>query len=618
MQLAAIYHRSGIDYRYFQDSALHLKLQSAAGDLDKVTVLYDQKYYFGPRKPMVEIPMEKILSDGIHDYYEAVFLPMDPRLYYLFRLEKGNEVKYLYASGFYDEMRENLDECFIFASILGCEEHVVPDWARGCVCYQIFVDRFHRVGELTEGLSPWGTKPDRGVMCGGNLKGILEKIDYIHDLGVDLIYLTPIFLSGSNHRYDTLDYFKIDPLVGDEEDLKALCDAAHARGMHLVLDGVFNHCSIRFFAFQDLLEKGENSRYKDWFFPKSFPVDPQEKNFDSFSHGAGMPKLNMENPEAREYFCKVGAYWVEKCGTDGWRLDVANEIDHGFLRLFRQAVLEKNPQAIIVGESWTDSFQWMQGDMFDGVMHYPPTFALRDFFQEKPNINLEQLNGRLVRGTLLYSNAATEASWVMLDSHDTSRLRTLAGSIEAFRAAAFLQVLMPGSPLIYYGDEIGLEGGDDPDCRRCMPWDQVEGNKTRDYYKKLVALKHLPAFQRGKLRVDSLDGGVYVFRMCHPAGDGLCMLNLSGERKDFAADTLQRMGFAAEQERLLGLEPGKPFSLEPYQGAVFTEAQKPWQAPKRLYARQFRQNFPPELKEMLKKFMERYRQQMEAQQKAKS
>lgn len=124
-----------------------------------------------------------------------------------------------------------------------------------------------------------------------------------------------------------------------------------------------------------------------------------------------------------------------------------------------------------------------------------------------------------------------------------------------------------------------------------MPWDQVEGNKTRDYYKKLVALKHLPAFQRGKLRVDSLDGGVYVFRMCHPAGDGLCMLNLSGERKDFAADTLQRMGFAAEQERLLGLEPGKPFSLEPYQGAVFTEAQKPVAGPEAAV----RPPIPPEL-----------------------
>lgn len=604
IDIAAVYHRSGLEFRYFQDSRLHIRLVARQGDLDRVTLLYDNNYVIGLREAPKTVPMERVASDGIRDWYEAVFLPDDPRVRYLFKLEQGEETLYLYESGPKWELLDDITPSFSFPSILGCHEHLIPDWARGAVIYQIFVDRFHRVGELAEGLSPWGTPPRaHGMFCGGNLKGIRAKADYLKSLGADVVYLTPIFKADTNHRYDTVDYMQVDPMVGTTEDLRDLADALHQRGMRLMLDGVFNHSSTRFAPFADLMEKGEASAYKNWYLYQSLPLDPIRKNYDSFSHGAMMPKLNMADPDAREYFCEVGRYWIREGHIDGWRLDVANEIDFEFLRLFRQAVRAEKSDALIIGESWVDSFQWLQGDMFDGVMHYPMTFALRDFFAAGSAESLRELDEAIQRTHMMYTYGVQQASWVMLDSHDTSRLITICGGdAQKMRAAAYLQFMVPGAPFVYYGDEVCLEGGDDPDCRRCMPWERTEKSDMLEYYQKLCEIKHLPALRRGDLKIIGTQDGVYTFMLVHPAGNVLCAVNLSVEERTFGADWMSQQGFLPERERLWGINWTGEWKLSPWQGAVFTEAQRDLPPEKVLRAADFRQPFPEKYIKMMEQY----------------
>ncbi|MBQ3864719.1 MAG: alpha-glycosidase, partial [Clostridia bacterium] len=468
INIAALFHRSAMEYRYFYDSKLYLRLRTAADDVERATVLYGHRYLPLDLFPQKEAEMTKIASDGVNDWWEASFTPDEPRVQYEFRVQKGEETHYYCEIGIYDHIvvnkagTNNLNG-FVHPHILNCDEISIPDWARGAVVYQIFPDRFNRIGEREPNMVPWGTKPDRRMFAGGNLAGIREKVPYLKELGVDILYMTPIFEAGSNHRYDTIDYLKIDPMLGTEQDFKDLVDTCHSYGMHVVLDGVFNHCSPKFFAFRDICEKGKDSEYADWFFPHSYPVSFEKGNYDTFSHGAGMPKLNMESKSARAYFLHVLTYWIEKCGVDGWRLDVANEIDKGFLREMRTTLKETKPDVLIIGEVWTDAGEWLQGDMFDGVMHYQMTFPIRQSWEADSEITDMEFYHRIQMASVLYQHGVAQASWIMLDSHDTSRMATVAGSKERFLAAAFLQFTLPGAPFIYYGDEVGLEGGDDPD-----------------------------------------------------------------------------------------------------------------------------------------------------------
>ncbi|MDD4796764.1 MAG: alpha amylase N-terminal ig-like domain-containing protein [Eubacteriales bacterium] len=610
IDIAAVYHRSGLEFRYFQDSKLHIRLVARQGDLDSVTLLYDNKYEMGPREGFKALPMQLVASDGIRSWYEAAFLPDDPRVRYVFELKQRDDVLYLYETGPKRQLLDDLSASFSFPSILGCHEHLIPDWARGAVVYQIFVDRFHRVGELTDGLSPWGTPPKaHGMFCGGNLKGIREKADYLQELGVDVVYLTPIFQADTNHRYDTVDYMKIDPMVGTLDDLRDLSDALHARGMRLMLDGVFNHSSTRFAPFADLMQKGRDSAYKGWFLYQSLPLDPIRKNYDSFSHGAMMPKLNMADADARAYFCEVGRYWIREGHIDGWRLDVANEIDYDFLRMFRREVRAEKDDALIIGESWVDSFEWLQGDMFDGVMHYPMTFALRDFFAADAQMSVTELDQAIQRTHMLYTYGVQQASWVMLDSHDTSRLITICGGdADKMKAAAYLQFMVPGAPFVYYGDEVCLEGGDDPDCRRCMPWERTQNSDMLAYYQKLCQIKRLPALRRGDLKVLGADDGVYTFLLKHPAGSALCVINLSGRARTLAPEWMAQHGFDPEQERLWGIDWQKEWALDIWQGAVFTETQRELPPEKVLRAADFRQPFPEKYAKMMQEYIRRMKE----------
>ena len=394
-----------------------------------------------------------------------------------------------------------------------------PDWVKHAVFYQIFPDRFANGDPSNDPASvqPWGTPPTPYNFMGGDLQGILQKLDYLQDLGVDAIYLNPIFQATSNHRYNTYDYFRIDPKLGTAEDFQNLLEEAHRRGMRLILDGVFNHCGRGFYPFHDVVENGEHSPYVGWFHVKKFPIHPydgrKKANYESWWGIRSLPKFNTDNPQVRQFLLSVARYWIEQ-GADGWRLDVPNEIDDPtFWREFRQVVKSVNPDAYIVGEIWKDAKRWLQGDQFDAVMNYP----LRDLcveFIAKRSISAPAFANRLLRLLRRYPTEATQAQLNLLGSHDTPRWLTVCGG-DVRRAMLGYTILftLPGAPCIYYGDEIGMEGEADPHCRACFEWDRRKWNRRLyQHVRQMVALRrNSAALRTGRFDMLFAQGDVLAY-----------------------------------------------------------------------------------------------------------
>jgi neopullulanase len=400
-----------------------------------------------------------------------------------------------------------------------------PDWVRDAVFYQIFPDRFARSLTVPKPrhLDEWGSPPTYHGYQGGDLIGVAEHLDYLVDLGINALYFTPIFQSASNHRYHTHDYEKVDPMLGGNPALRRMIDEAHARGIRIVLDGVFNHASRGFFPFHDILENGPNSAYLDWFSVNEFPLfaydADKSPNYKAWWGLPALPKFNTDSPEVREFLWGIGRKWMEY-GIDGWRLDVPNEIeDDEFWREFRRRVHAVNPEAYIVGEVWVDAPRWLQGDMWDAVMNYQFTRACIAFFAGE-NVNLDDLSRTslhpvgptgaeafrraIERLVGVYHPNVTAVMLNLLDSHDMARFVTLAnGDRSALRLATLFQMTYPGAPSVYYGDEIGMAGGHDPANRGAFPWHKPE---TWDIdlmheFQRLIALRRSrPALRRGSFR----------------------------------------------------------------------------------------------------------------------
>ena len=370
-----------------------------------------------------------------------------------------------------------------------------PNWTKDAVFYQIFPDRFCRsakykaVGKFVD----WDTLPTRENMFGGNLAGICEKLEYIASLGVNAIYLCPIFKSNSNHRYHTVDYFEIDPVLGTLKDFDKLVKKAHKLGLRVILDGVFNHCSRGFFQFNSLMELGKNSPYVDWFHVHGWPLHAYsgKPNYDCWWGYPALPKFNTDNPDVRDYLFSVGEYWMKR-GIDGWRLDVPNEIDDdSFWQEFRRRIKAINPDAYIVGEIWDEPSRWLQGDQFDGVMNYQFRKAVLAYlFDEKP-IDVSEFAKRLQDA---FPEGRFGVPMNLLGSHDTIRLASLpCSNLQRVKLALALLFFLPGAPCIYYGEEIGMLGGKDPDNRRSFPWDkfpEMQKAPVYDYLKSLIALRN--------------------------------------------------------------------------------------------------------------------------------
>lgn len=333
-----------------------------------------------------------------------------------------------------------------------------------------------------------------------------------------------MFQSRSSHKYDTDDYYAIDPSFGTKEDLKELVRKAHALGMYVILDGVFNHTSVNFFAFQDILKHQGGSMYLDWYYPQELPLKAargRKPGYKAFGYYGDMPKLNLQNRAAADYIIDVAVYWVRECGIDGWRLDVGDEISHTFWKRFRREIKAVKEDALIVGEIWHFAGDFLAGDEWDSVMNYPFYYAVLELAASQ-TMGASAFMDRLgfMRGNL--NRALDGYLWNFIDSHDTARFLHSAGkSVKKQKLAAALQLLLPGMPMIYYGDEAGMEGGPDPDCRRGMLWEEDRRNGALfAYYQALIQLRHqYPVLTEGELVEAYAQDETGLIRMERALGD---------------------------------------------------------------------------------------------------
>ena len=495
-----------------------IRIKTKKNDIKRATLLYQDKYipikFFDTRACK---DMYKIASDNYCDYYE-VQVEMDMVcLRYQFELEDYEGNIFYYANHeFYSEPRTHIDYMYDCPQNLREEEMVVtPDWAKNKVVYQIFPSRFATSKKVSH--KKWYQAPiDHKADLKGDLRGIVDHLEHIRDLGADIIYMTPIFESPSSHKYNTVDYYKIDPSFGTEEDIKELVEKAHSLGMRVIMDAVFNHTGTDFFAFKDVQKNKEKSPFIDWYYIEEFPLKMkfgEKPNFKTFSYFGGMPKLNLQNDEVAEYCINVGRYWMEKCHIDGWRLDVGDEVSHKFWRKFRTAMKKTNPEALIIGEVWHHAEDFLDGEEWDTVMNYPFCFAIENLVA-KEEITVSQFLGQLgyLEGNL--HNKIYPLLWNLIDSHDFSRfMYRCEENVDKFKLGVGLQLLWPGMPFIYYGDEYGMTGGNDPDCRRGMVWDEAYQNKeVFAWYQKLIQIrKKYPVLTEGRIKEVVCDDARGVF-----------------------------------------------------------------------------------------------------------
>lgn len=449
-----------------------------------------------------------------------------------------------------------------------------PDWVKHAVFYQVFPDRFARSERVPKAgnLEAWDDPPTVHGYKGGDLLGVVERLDHLQGLGVTALYLNPIFQSGANHRYHTHDYFRVDPMLGGDDALRELLDAAHARGMRVVLDGVFNHASRGFLQFHDVLENGPASAYLDWWHIEGFPLGAYGEGDGALRYGAwwdlpALPKFNTDTPAVREFLLSVGEHWL-RFGVDGWRLDVPNEIDDDeFWREFRRRCRAVNPEAYIVGELWGEAERWLQGDQFDAVMNYQITKAVLGFaarevddaevarcgYGSLPRLSAQALHKALEVEWSRYHPEIVQAQLNLLGSHDTPRARTvMGGDAEALRLAYGLLFTLPGAPCVYYGDELALSGGHDPDCRQGMPWRHEEAwdRETLHWLRDLAALRHAhPVLRTGSAEVVYAHRGVVMLRRRDADEDLLVVANSDG---DFTSHVTIEGVMDGERAALLG------------------------------------------------------------------
>lgn len=500
------------------EHSMYIRLRAARGDLDSAVLVYAENKFEWTTKPRSERSMQLLRSDELYDYFGAELELGDTRLAYVFRLSSGGETRYLCEEGVAPDFDWELGyfNYFQYPCIHSSDVLRVPDWVRGAVCYQIFPDRF-RIGSGKADRDyinlEWGGRPGPKSFAGGDLRGIEEALPYLEDLGVSCIYMTPVFKSVSNHKYDIEDYFRVDEHFGGDEVLRSLINAAHQRGMRVVLDGVFNHCAHTNPIFLDTSVRGRESPYWDWFFIDGERSSFSERNYRTFADVPYMPKLNTDNDEVIDYFCRVGRYWLEEFGADGWRLDVSDEISMRFLRRFREAVKAAKPEAVIIGEVWHGAQEFLRGDMYDGVMNYGLTKACLDLLAFG-RIDAAGFASRLC--LLLWRNIgpACEMMFNLLDSHDTDRFLSRVGGDRRREAMALaVMFFFPGIPMVYYGDEIGTEGGYDPDCRRCFRWERESWDmELYSLVKKLAALRRGDCLSRGGCRICESGGVVSIER----------------------------------------------------------------------------------------------------------
>lgn len=525
MELTAIYHRPESEFAFlYEEDRFFIRLRTKANDVKTVNLIsgdpfaqYDTQWHRESK------PMEMVATTDLYDYWFIETTEPTKRLAYAFHLigmddgetfysEKGHlpvEEKYLSVTDYYFEMP-------YFHEV---DRFKAPEWVKGTVWYQIFPDRFAKGDPAIDpdNVLPWNSKehPGRNDFYGGDLQGIIDNLDYLQGLGINGIYLTPIFEAATNHKYDTIDYKTIDPHFGDEETFKELVEQAHNRGIRIMLDAVFNHIGYYSKEWQDVLAHQEKSIYKDWFHIHSFPVVSLadltagemnrggKLNYETFAFTGFMPKLNTANPEVQDFLLDIATYWIREFDIDGWRLDVADEVDHQFWKKFHKACLKEKEDFYILGEIWHSGQKWLEGDEFHAVMNYPLTETLESYFLEKEITPLE-LTHQMNEQWLHYRTQTNEVQFNLLDSHDTPRILTKAqGDQDVVKSMLTFMFAQTGAPCVYYGTEIGLDGANDPDCRKCMLWE--EANQDLEMLEFMKELIHFRTAHADLLTYGTLD-----------------------------------------------------------------------------------------------------------------
>lgn len=544
MNIHALYHTSESPYlNALSDHVVKIRLRAQKGDLASCLILHADRYL--PTGNETSLQMKKTASTELHDYYEVEIQSDCKRIRYAFLVTDHEGKQCWYGEQTASEWRDAAGE-FQCPMISAMDRVIAPAWIEDAIVYQIFPDRFYNGDKSNDpaGTDVWenGVNPTRESYYGGDLEGIRQKLPYLQELGITLLYMTPIFASDSNHKYDTIDYYRIDPSFGDTETMARLVKEAHELGIRVMLDAVFNHSGDRFFAFQDVIEKGEQSAYADWYHIHDYPVQwKPETNYETFGRNVKtMPKLNTRNEALIKYLLDVAEYWIRETDIDGWRIDVANEVDHDFWRVLRRRVKKVKPDALIIGEIMHGSGIWLKGDQFDGVMNYLLRDAMVEFFA-KQTMDVHQFASRIDHVRMMYSDQANYAMFNVMGSHDTKRFITACLSskwgwgnhneIARLKLAAFYMITFVGMPMIYYGDEIGMYGGEDPDCRRTMIWDRDERQlEVFSYYQKMIKLrKQLTALRIGSYQrwfEDSASNVLGYIRSTSTEAVG-CILNSS-------------------------------------------------------------------------------------------
>ena len=501
---------------YLDDKRCLIRVRTARNDtIKKVEVVWNEWCKFYKERLVTELKIE--YSDELYSYYQGIIQSEKASYEYFIRITDGDgRVYYLADNGLstdYDVGQTFLNE---FMSKFP-NEMDLPKLNKnltGRLFYQIFPERFCCSDFNKKYISmKWNEqKVDNNHFFGGDIKGIISKIPYLKSLGVGGIWLNPIHPSDSAHKYDVNDYMAIDPMFGTMDDFKELLKVAHENDIKIVIDLVFNHCAYHNVLFQDVVKNGKKSKYYDWFFVDGDKPDYKKINYLTFANVANMPKLNTNNPEVLKYFTDVVLFWADM-GVDGFRLDVAFEVSYYFWRSIKHALLEKHPDSYFIAEDWMNSEKRLDNYQWDSLMNYPFRYALMRYFEDDKKDSTwiaNHLSSLYVR----YTDTFNHKMLNLLDSHDTPRwYNTVKFDRDAYFLSYAALMFYPGVPEIYYGNEIFMEGEQDPYNRRGMVWDSKEfGSKDNEFFKEILNLRKLDALKYGETRIGEKDGLAFIKR----------------------------------------------------------------------------------------------------------
>ena len=565
-----------------QDCLLHIHIPTAV-DTTAVEIVV-QKENGAPEKT-APMTLERVC--GAYDIYQGNLVLDSCGLYfYYFRITTRTGSFRLFKYG--DDTNMEAGSLWQISCIPA--DFTTPDWAKGGVIYQVFPDRFHKAGEcdLTGKLEPytvhqqwdeevsWQPTKEGLVLnndfYGGNFRGIAEKMDYIASLGTSILYLNPISKSFSSHRYDTGDYKTPDPMLGTEEDFAAMCEAAHAHGIKVVLDGVYSHTGSNSLYFnRDRTFPGEgayqsqNSPYYSWFTFKNWP-----NSYKSWWDFDTLPTVDKMHPDFIRYIIteedSVVAHWL-KLGADGFRLDVVDELPDAFVLLLKQRIRQIKPDALLIGEVWEDASnkiaygvrrRYFVDGILDSAMNYPFREALLHYLWDRDG-------GYGLKNTVMtiaenYPPQVLSCNMNLMGTHDTPRILTAlvdqfqgsrqeqanrfltpeqwAQAKEKLLMASFLQFMLPGAPSIYYGDEAGMEGHKDPFNRRTYPWGRENPELMRHFRRLGQMRKEIEALRLGDIRFFSAQDGRVGFIRSWEGKKYRVYCNRSGEVWDVPSGNL--------------------------------------------------------------------------------